>query len=121
MSTAVEPKSQNITAFNKEAIKECNSLLENLNPKSEQINSRLTKELKYYNYFDLIAKTESILTAIQIVAYDDRATTNEKNSVIYDLAEIIKQVLPHNEMEFLDSLFLDATESKSKLTNIETL
>jgi hypothetical protein len=121
MNAVIEPKSQNITAFNKEVIKNCNSLLTNLTPKSREQNERLTMELKYFNYFDLSAKIESILTAIQIVAYDDRSEPKDKNSVIFDLAEIVKQIFPQNEMEFLDNLFLEPTKNKSDFININQL
>lgn len=109
-----------IKVFNKTALINCNELLSNLNLKREP-NQRIKVELDFFNYFDLSAKTESILDAIQIIAYDDKADVNRKNSAIYDLVGIVKKMLPHNEMEFLDSLFLDPTENKNHFININKL
>lgn len=109
-----------IEVFNKTALTNCNKLLSSLNLKREP-NERIKVELDFFNYFDLSAKTTSILEAIQIIAYDDRTNVNSKNSAIYDLAEILKKMQPHNEMEFLDSLFLDPTENKSDFININKI
>lgn len=109
-----------IEVFNKKALIDFNNLLGNLNLKREP-QERIKVELDFFNYFDLSAKTTSVLDAIQIIAYDDRVDVNSKNSAIYDLAEIVKKMLPHNEMEFLDSLFLEPTENKTDFININKI
>lgn len=109
-----------IEVFNKKALKDCNNLLGKLNFKREP-QERVKVELDFFNYFDLSAKTTSVLDAIQIIAYDDRVDVNSKNSAIYDLAEIVKKTLPHSEMEFLDSLFIDKTLNENDFININKI
>ncbi|OAE92117.1 hypothetical protein [Flavobacterium psychrophilum] len=121
MNEKQETTTQKITHFNKEAFENCNNLLSNLNNTVQDENQPLKFNLQYYNYFDLGAKIESLLTAIQIITKDESQNYNDKNSVIYDLTDIIKQVLPNNEMEFLDNLFLNQSINKNNIIEIKKI
>lgn len=109
-----------IEVFNKKALIDCNNLLGKLNLKREP-QERIKLELDFFNYLDLSTKTTSILDAIQIIAYNDRVDANSKNSAIYDLAEIVKKMMPHSEMEFLDSLFIEKTLNENDFININKI
>lgn len=121
MSTT-ENTTPNITHFNKKAFDSYEFALTSLNTDKNTKNANVKKEIKFFDYGDLGCKIESIINAIQVISYSEtQLEDKQKTAIIYDLAEILKELIPQNELEFMDELLVHQSKVQSDMINIKKI
>lgn len=113
---------ENITHFNKKAFETSEYTLTSLNIDASTKKASVKKELDFFSYGELGCKIESIINAIQIISYaETQLEGKEKIAIVYDLAEILKALIPQNELEFLDELLISQSSTKSDMIDIKKI
>lgn len=112
----------NITHFNKKAFENSEFTLPSLSIDPTAKKANVKKELNFFNYSELGCKIESVINAIQVISYaETQLEDKEKTAIVYDLAEILKALIPQNELEFIDKLLVNPTTEQSNMINIKNL
>jgi hypothetical protein len=106
-----------IIGINKDALKTINRFVKNVEQFGE--NDRVSIPVTFYNYKDLGNKIKTIISLIGEIAYHKDKGPN--NIEISHLCEIVSQIIPHEEMEFLDELLFEKTPKESEFVNLENL
>jgi hypothetical protein len=103
-----------ITEYNPKALKEISKNLEFGNWEKEPV----TKQITYQDYESIGIDLRTILNAIEIIGFNGQV---QDLAICASLAKIGEKLLPVNELEFLDSLLIKATENKNEFVKIEKL
>jgi hypothetical protein len=107
-------KTQPITEYSKEALKEISKHLEF----SHYQNNQVIQNKTYENFVDIVDDLATILDAIETIGYQG---SNRDLAICGGLAGIAKKMIPRNEMDFLDSLLIKKEDSKTTFSKIENL
>lgn len=115
-----ENTTPNITHFNKKAFDSYEFDLTSLQTDKSTRKKFVRKEIKFFNYGEIGSKIESIIDAIQFVSYSEtQIEVSKKLTIVHDLAEILKQLIPQTELEFMDELLVDETTVESNKINVK--
>jgi hypothetical protein len=112
----------NITHFNKRAFDSYEFALTSLSIDKRTEKPQVTKSIDLFSYCELGCKIDSVIDAIQIISYPDTPLEdNKKLEIVYNLAEILKALIPQNELEFLDELLISQSSTKSDMIDIKKI
>ncbi|MBF7093593.1 hypothetical protein IUY40_18845 [Flavobacterium sp. ALJ2] len=98
-----------ITEYNKNALKNSGIELNN------NIGSPVLIKMDFADYEDLSASIWAVLEAIEVIAYSG---SHENLSVCGSLAGLCKQLLPHDELAFLDKLLIKRKDTAGEFSKI---
>ena len=117
-----ENTTPNITHFNKKAFDNYEFTLTSLNADKTTQTANVKKEINFFSYGELGCKIESIIDAIQIISYSEtQIEVNKKLTIVYDLAEILKELIPQIELEFVDDLLVHKSTVQTDMINIKKI
>jgi hypothetical protein len=103
-----------ITEYSKEALKNISNNLEFSNWENEQV----VKQVTFSSYMEINYALSSIFSAIELIGFNG---VKQDLGTCAGLAIIGRKLLPDLELEFLDSLLIKETDSKSNFSKIENL
>jgi hypothetical protein len=113
-----EAEQKGVKEINKDALKRMSYLFENIEQNKNK--DRVNVNISFHNYEDLGSCLTGIFDIIQEVCIN--GTIETQNGNISHLCEIAKQIIPHNEFEFIDHLlFKEAYQEKSEFVKIDSL
>lgn len=106
-----------IVGINKDALKNINRFVKNVEQYGEK--DRVTVPVTFFNYQDLGNKIRTIVSLIGEIAY--HSDKGENNMGILHLCEIVSQIVPLAEMEFLDELLFENQKKENEFVNLVNL